>query len=115
MEQVGRAGKVVFINDPKATNADSTGEGAGLFGSVTSLILGGKAKEGGIRPPATYFPRIAKAYLIGAASDDFAATLRATFPMSVRERFLQKRSQAVADAAQCTGSEPVVLLPACAT
>ena len=44
------------------------------------LILGGKPKEGGIASLAPLFPRIAKAYLIGASSDDFAATLEGKVP-----------------------------------
>ena len=38
-------------------------------------IVGGKAKTGGIASLAEHFPRIAKAYLIGEATEDFAATL----------------------------------------
>jgi UDP-N-acetylmuramoylalanine--D-glutamate ligase len=73
MEEVGRLGRVVFINDSKATNADSTEKALTSFRDIF-WILGGKAKEGGIESLRRYFPNIAKAYLIGAASDAFAAT-----------------------------------------
>ena len=74
MEQVGRLGRVLFVNDSKATNADAA-EKALLSFSDIFWILGGKAKDGGIEPLRPLFPRVAKAYLIGAASDDFARTL----------------------------------------
>jgi UDP-N-acetylmuramoylalanine--D-glutamate ligase len=73
MEELGRIGRVVFINDSKATNADSTEKALTSFRDIF-WILGGKAKEGGIESLRRYFPNIAKAYLIGAASDEFAAT-----------------------------------------
>lgn len=73
MEEIGRIGRVVFINDSKATNADSTEKALTSFREIY-WILGGKAKEGGIEPLRRYFPNIAKAYLIGAATDLFAQT-----------------------------------------
>jgi len=72
MEEIGRIGHVVFINDSKATNADSTEKALTSFRDIF-WILGGKAKEGGIESLRRYFPNIAKAYLVGAASDLFAA------------------------------------------
>lgn len=73
MEEIGRIGRVVFINDSKATNADSTEKALTSFHGIF-WILGGKAKEGGIESLRRYFPNIARAYLIGAATDEFAAT-----------------------------------------
>lgn len=73
MEEVGRVGGIVFINDSKATNADSTEKALTSFHGIF-WILGGKAKEGGIESLRRYFPNIAKAYLIGAATEEFAAT-----------------------------------------
>src|SRR6185312_6218861 len=75
LEEIGRAGSVLFINDSKATNADSTEKALASFERDIFWILGGLAKEGGITPLARYFPRIAKAYLIGEAAEEFADTL----------------------------------------
>ncbi len=58
----------------KATNADAAEKALLSFRDIF-WILGGKAKEGGIEPLRPLFRRVAKAYLIGAAADDFAATL----------------------------------------
>ena len=44
-------------------------------------ILGGEAKEGGIEPLRRLFGRVAKAYLIGEAVRDFAATLEGAVPV----------------------------------
>ncbi len=116
MEEVGRAGRVLFINDSKATNADSTEKALASWPSDIFWILGGKAKEGGITTLTQYFPRIAKAYLIGEASDAFAATLagHVAFERCVTLDVATRR--AAEDAAISTGTEPVVLLsPACAS
>ena len=71
MEEVGRLGRVLFVNDSKATNADSAAKALASFDRIY-WIAGGRAKEGGIASLAPYFPRIVKAYLIGEAMDDFA-------------------------------------------
>ncbi len=74
MEEVRRIGRVLFVNDSKATNADAA-ERALLSFSNIYWIAGGKPKEGGIESLAPHFPRIKKAYLIGEAAEAFAATL----------------------------------------
>jgi UDP-N-acetylmuramoylalanine--D-glutamate ligase len=73
-EKVGEIAGVVFVNDSKATNADSAAKALGCYDAIW-WIAGGLAKEGGIAPLATFFPRIRKAYLIGAAAPEFARTL----------------------------------------
>ena len=74
MEQVGRQGTVLFVNDSKATNADSAAQALASFTDMF-WIAGGKPKTGGITSLAGFFPRIRKAYLIGEAAADFAQTL----------------------------------------
>ncbi|WP_243371615.1 UDP-N-acetylmuramoyl-L-alanine--D-glutamate ligase [Microvirga solisilvae] len=114
MEEVGRRGETLFINDSKATNADSTEKALKSFDNIL-WILGGKAKEGGIEPLKEYFPKIRKAYLIGAATEDFAKTLGSDVPY-VRSGTLDKAvEQAAADAAAMNGPSVVLLSPACAS
>ena len=74
MEQVGRKGPVLFVNDSKATNADSAAQALACFNDMF-WIAGGKPKTGGITSLEGFFPRIRKAYLIGEAATDFARTL----------------------------------------
>ena len=114
MEEVGHRGKVLFVNDSKATNADSAEKALAAFRRIY-WIAGGKAKEGGIAPLAGYFPRVAKAYLIGASAEDFAATLGAV-PHVVAGTLDRAVALAAADAAADGEADPVVLLsPACAS
>lgn len=115
MEQVGRVGSVLFINDSKATNADATEKALLAIPRDIFWICGGVPKEGGIAPLAPLFGRVREAFLIGQASEDFARTLG-----SVPHRFcgdLEKAVWAANEAAQASGVEaPVVLLsPACAS
>jgi UDP-N-acetylmuramoylalanine--D-glutamate ligase len=116
MEEVGRIGKVLFINDSKATNADSTEKALKSFPRDVYWILGGKPKAGGITSLEPLFGGVAKAFLIGEASDDFAATLDGKVPFE-RSGTLDEALWAASDAAQMSdAAEPVVLLsPACAS
>jgi UDP-N-acetylmuramoylalanine-D-glutamate ligase len=74
MEQVGRRGNVLFVNDSKGTNADAAAHALSSFGEIF-WIAGGKPKLGGITSLTEYFPRIRKAYLIGEAAAEFSGTL----------------------------------------
>ena len=115
MEEVGRLGKVLFINDSKATNADAT-EKALLSFEDMFWIIGGKAKEGGIEPLRPLFHKVRKAYLIGASSDDFAATLGSAVVFDHCGTLDVAIEHAARDAAQSDAKEPAVLLsPACAS
>lgn len=116
MEEVGRKGRVLFINDSKATNADSTEKALTSWPRDIYWILGGLPKEGGITPLATCFPRIAKAYLIGKAADDFARTLNGQVSYEHSGTLDKALAAAARDAAASRAAEPVVLLsPACAS
>ncbi len=110
LEEVGRKGKVLFVNDSKATNADSTDKALSSFPGDIFWILGGKAKEGGITPLTRFFPKIAKAYLIGEATEEFAKTLEGQVPYVRCGTLDVATAQAAADAAASTAAEPVVLL-----
>ena len=115
MEEVGRRGRVLFVNDSKATNADSTEKALTAFRDV-HWIVGGKAKEGGIAPLGALFPRVAHAYLIGASSDAFAATLEGRVPYTRCGTLDVATARAAEAAAGSEAAEPVVLLsPACAS
>jgi UDP-N-acetylmuramoylalanine--D-glutamate ligase len=115
MEEVGRIGRTLFINDSKATNADAAEKALKSFSAIYGII-GGKAKEGGVEPLRELFPRIRKAYLIGAASDDFARTLEGALPYERCETLDVATTQAALDALDSDAHEPIVLLsPACAS
>jgi UDP-N-acetylmuramoylalanine--D-glutamate ligase len=106
---------VRFINDSKATNADATANALAPYDTIY-WIAGGKPKEGGIAPLAQYFPKIAHAFLIGAAEVGFAKTLEGKAPFThcgtldvavkkaAEMAFVEKKKNAV-----------VLLSPACAS
>jgi UDP-N-acetylmuramoylalanine--D-glutamate ligase len=115
MEEVGRRGRVLFVNDSKATNADAAAKALASFDRIY-WIAGGLAKEGGIASLVDFFPKIAKAYLVGEAAADFAATLGAAVPHEISRTIDVATAAAAADADRDRAAEPVVLLsPACAS
>src|SRR5262249_39778826 len=111
MEQVGRLGNVLFVNDSKATNADATARALSAFGEIF-WIAGGQPKTGGLTSLAEFFPRIRKAYLIAEAAQEFAGTLGTKVPHEMSET-LDNAIVAAARDAQASGlADPVVLLSA---
>jgi len=115
MQPIGRKGNVLFVNDSKATNADSAARALASFHDIF-WIAGGKPKTGGITSLAEYFPRIRKAYLIGEAAKEFAATLEGKVPYDIVETVDRAVPAAARDAEASGLQEPVVLLsPACAS
>jgi UDP-N-acetylmuramoylalanine--D-glutamate ligase len=63
---------VRFINDSKATNADAAGKALACYDNIY-WIIGGKPKEGGLNGLEQFAPRIRHAFLIGQATEEFAA------------------------------------------
>lgn len=115
MQEIGRRGAVAFVNDSKATNADAAEKALASYSNI-HWIAGGIAKSGGIDALAPFFPRIKKAYLIGVAAQDFAATLQDKVPFEVCDTLARAVQASARDAAQSTDADPVVLLsPACAS
>jgi UDP-N-acetylmuramoylalanine--D-glutamate ligase len=115
MEEVGRRDRVLFVNDSKATNADSAAQALVCFDDIF-WIAGGKPKTGGIEPLRGFFPRIRKAYLIGEAAAEFAATLDHAVAHEISGTLDKAVAAAARDAETSAAREPVVLLsPACAS
>ena len=113
METVGQIGDVRFINDSKATNADAAARALAAFDRIY-WIAGGVPKAGGIEPLEPYFPKIAKAYLIGEAARDFSTTLGNGVPHEVSGTLEAAVADAARDAARDSGAV-VLLSPACAS
>jgi UDP-N-acetylmuramoylalanine--D-glutamate ligase len=115
MEQVARRGPVLFVNDSKATNADAAAKALASFADIY-WIIGGRPKAGGLAGLKPYFPKIARAYLIGEAADEFAAQLGTEVDHLHCGTLARAVEQAAADAGRSDAKEPVVLLsPACAS
>jgi len=115
MQPVGRRGGTLFVNDSKATNADAAAPALSSFERIY-WIAGGVPKEGGISSLGGFFPKIAKAYLIGEAAPAFAATLGEAVPFEIAGTLERAVADAAADAEKDANDGIAVLLsPACAS
>ena len=113
METVGQLGPVRFVNDSKATNADAARQALASY-PTSFWIAGGVPKAGGIEDLRDLFPRVTRAYLIGQAAPEFAATLGDT-PHVILGTMEAAVAAASADAAAAGGEQVVLLSPACAS
>ncbi len=115
MEEIGRRGNVLFINDSKATNADAAARALDTFKDIF-WIVGGRAKEGGIESLQRYFPKIRKVYLIGESSPAFEKQVKHHLKYELAGTLEKAVELAAGDAKAADLREPVVLLsPACAS
>ncbi len=99
-----------IVNDSKATNADAAARSLGSFDHIR-WIAGGRPKEGGIESIRPLFGRIAKAYLIGEAAAEFAATL-GSVPHEVSITIDAAVQNAISEAQP---GDSILLAPACAS
>jgi UDP-N-acetylmuramoylalanine--D-glutamate ligase len=114
METVGAIGKVRFVNDSKATNADAARQAMSSYPKFY-WIAGGRPKTGGIDDLTDLFGSVTKAYLIGEAAEDFARVIGDAAPSVISGDLATATAQAFADARR-SGEDAIVLLsPACAS
>ncbi|MDZ4692760.1 UDP-N-acetylmuramoyl-L-alanine--D-glutamate ligase [Terricaulis sp.] len=115
LERAGTIEGVRFVNDSKATNANAAAQALAVYPRVY-WIAGGVAKDGGIEDLEPFYPRIAKAYLIGQSAGDFSDTLRGKVPVTMAGHLEAALKLAFNDARSSGEPHPVVLLsPACAS
>ena len=115
MEPVGRVGRTLFVNDSKATNAESAATALAGFDRIY-WIAGGLQKDGGFEPLGKHLTGIAKAYLIGEAAPALSSVLGETVRYEISGTIERAVNHASRDAAHDTSGESVVLLsPACAS
>ncbi|SMX33786.1 UDP-N-acetylmuramoyl-L-alanine--D-glutamate ligase [Actibacterium lipolyticum] len=107
---VAESGGVRFVNDSKATNADSAAKALAAFKNIR-WICGGLEKDGGLGPVAAQLGNVSKAYVIGREAANFALHLGDT-PHEVCETMEKAVAQAVADAQE---GDIVLLAPAAAS
>ncbi|NBB98609.1 MAG: UDP-N-acetylmuramoyl-L-alanine--D-glutamate ligase [Alphaproteobacteria bacterium] len=107
---VAEAGGVRYVNDSKATNAESAAKALQAFDRIR-WIAGGLGKDGGIAPLVPHLDRVAKAYLIGHSAREFALQL-GEHPHEVFDTIEQATARAMADAQP---GDTVLLAPAAAS
>ncbi|KPF66620.1 UDP-N-acetylmuramoylalanine--D-glutamate ligase [alpha proteobacterium AAP81b] len=116
MEPIATIAGVRYVNDSKATNADSTAPALAAFAG-THWIAGGRPKLGPEGEPdltalLPHLGRLRAAYLIGEAAPLFAPILAPHVPVTQSGTL----ARAVADAAAAARpGETVLLSPACAS
>jgi len=114
-ELVAEIDGVRYVNDSKATNADAAARALVCYDDIY-WIIGGQAKEGGIASLAPLFPRVRRAFLIGEATEAFAATLDGKLAYERCGTLDVAVARASAAARADKRPHPVVLLsPACAS
>ncbi len=111
MERVATKNGVLFVNDSKATNAESTAPALAAYPRI-HWILGGKAKTADLDACRPGFPHIVRAYTIGEATEMFADILKDDMPV---ERSVTLAEAVRAAAANAREGEVVLLSPACAS
>ena len=109
MQEVGRVDGIAFVNDSKATNADAAEKALQSFENIY-WIAGGISKASGIAPLKPLFPRVARAYLIGQATEEFAATLGTSVPFEKCNTLERAVAAALRDAQADKRQSAVVLL-----
>ena len=110
------SGRVLFINDSKATNADAAAKALASFDYIY-WIAGGLAKAGGLAGWKASTRRSASAYFIGDAAEAFSRSSRRR-ACRIRSAARWRRPSPTRPAMRRPPSdaEPVVLLsPACAS
>lgn len=114
MEQVGRRGRVLFVNDSKATNAEAAGLALASYPRI-HWIAGGLGKEGGYDALLAQLPHVVRAYLIGDAAPALAAALGDRVPYEISGTLEVAVGRAAAEAAGEDVESVVLLSPACAS
>jgi UDP-N-acetylmuramoylalanine--D-glutamate ligase len=114
LQKVGERQGVTFYDDSKGTNPGATMKAIeGFADGTVHLILGGRNKDADL---ATLTPMVRRkarrAYLIGEAAEDFAASLDGAVPIE-RSESLDRAVRSAAE--QARPGEAVVLSPACAS
>ncbi len=111
MERVRETGGVLYVNDSKATNADSTAPALAAYPHV-HWIAGGLAKTDELDACLPHLPHVRAAYLIGDAAPLFGRLLAGKVPFHQSGTL----DVAVRDAAAAAQpGETVLLSPACAS
>jgi UDP-N-acetylmuramoylalanine--D-glutamate ligase len=116
MERVAEHKGVLFINDSKATNPDSTAPALAAYLPAPEprihWIVGGLPKEDGLGPCANHLGNVAAAYTIGEAGPRFAELLEPHVQVERSELLCEAVKRAMENAKP---GDVILLSPACAS
>lgn len=110
---------VLYINDSKATNVQSTATALGTYQHIY-WIVGGRQKEGGLSGLEEYMGRVHRAFIVGEAEKDFAEWMEMNkVPYSICGTLdvavLEAHAAVQANRGAPGGAGVVLLSPACAS
>jgi UDP-N-acetylmuramoylalanine--D-glutamate ligase len=111
MERIRELNGVLFVNDSKATNADSAAPALAAYPAIR-WILGGQAKTAELDACVPHFGHVRSAYTIGEAGGMFAELLRPHMAVEQSGTLAVAVAHAARDA---VAGETVLLSPACAS
>jgi len=112
---VATLGGVRFVNDSKATNADAASKALVCYDTIY-WIIGGRPKSGGLGGLENLLATVRHAFIIGEASDDFAAWCKGKIPFACCGTLEVAVQKAAAMAWHDKIKDACVLLsPACAS
>jgi UDP-N-acetylmuramoylalanine--D-glutamate ligase len=111
MERVREKDGILFVNDSKATNTESTAPALASYPYV-HWIVGGLAKSEDLGPCERELGHVRAAYTIGEAGPMFARLLEGRVPVKQSELLVTAVNEAAGAAAR---GEVVLLSPACAS
>lgn len=114
LQKIHQYGKIHFINDSKATNAEAAAHALGAYDNIL-WIAGGVAKAQGIEPLAPLFSKIAHSFLIGADAPLFAETLKKYKQEFTISETLERAVQDAFNMAKLKNLTIILLSPACAS
>ena len=117
MERVATHNGVIFVNDSKATNTDSSAPALAAYppegnGPRIHWIVGGLPKEDGLGATEQHLANVKAAYTIGEAGPRFAELLESRVPVTRAEMLCEATRRAIANAVP---GDVVLLSPACAS
>ncbi len=117
MERVATHNGVLFVNDSKATNTDSSAPALAAFpaegdGPRIHWIVGGLPKEDGLGATEAHLGDVKAAYTIGDAGPRFAELLEGRVPVTRAEMLCEALRAAIAAAVP---GDVILLSPACAS
>ncbi|WP_057883881.1 Mur ligase family protein [Tsuneonella troitsensis] len=117
MERVATHNGVLFVNDSKATNTDSTAPALAAYppegnGPRIHWIVGGLPKEDGLGATEAHLANVKAAYTIGEAGPRFAELLAGRVPVTNAEMMCAALREAMAAAVP---GDVILLSPACAS
>ncbi len=117
LQFVDRYKNIIFFNDSKGTNAESTEKALLSFTKNIYWIVGGQAKAGGIKNLVPLFYRVKYAFIIGDAQEEFAKTMENLIPYIKAQNLSNAFKLATEMALKDDPSQDIIILlsPACAS